>query len=310
MIKTERLTKHYGTIHALSEVDLEVAPGEILGFLGPNGAGKSTTLRILSGYLPPTSGKASINGLDLMNESLAARRCTGYLPENFVAPSELRVSEYLRFRAALKGLSRKQVPAEVQRVAKHLGLEPRLRQPFSALSKGFRQRVGLADALLGDPPALLLDEPFSGLDPLQREEFRTILKNLAAAGKAILFSSHVLPEVEEIATRVLILHQGRSKAVGTLEDLQSHLHEKAKLCVRLSEAGTKAHEVLAAAAQELDFSFEEQNDKSFLIELNDHSHRSDLFQRLAAAKLPVIEFRELRPDLDQLFRSLVEETAT
>ncbi|MDP7063320.1 MAG: ABC transporter ATP-binding protein [Planctomycetota bacterium] len=308
MIKTERLTKHYGTIHALTEVDLEVAPGEILGFLGPNGAGKSTTLRILSGYLPPTSGKASINGLDLMNESLAARRCTGYLPENFVAPSELRVSEYLRFRASLKGLRSKQVPAEVQRVAKHLGLEPRLRQPFSALSKGFRQRVGLADALLGDPPALLLDEPFSGLDPLQREEFRTILKNLATSGKAILFSSHVLPEVEEIAMRVQILHHGRSKAVGTLEDLQSHLHEKAKLCLRLSESGAQCEQVLTDAAKELDFSFTEQNDKSYLIELNDHSKRSELFQRLAASKLPVVEFRELRPDLDQLFRNLVEES--
>jgi|FLOH01.1.fsa_nt_gi ABC-2 type transport system ATP-binding protein len=307
MIKTERLTKRYGSIEALSEVDLQVAPGEILGFLGPNGAGKSTTLRILSGFLPPTSGSASINGLDLMSDSLAARRCTGYLPENFVAPNELRVSEYLRFRAALKGVRRKFVKAEVARVSQHLGLGARLRQPFAALSKGFRQRVGLADALLGNPPALLLDEPFSGLDPLQREEFRRILTELAAAGKAILFSSHVLPEVEEIATRVQILHQGKSKAAGTLLDLQNHLHQKAKLCVRLSQPHATAAEVLCAAASALDFSFEATHPHGFLVEFNDHSRRTELFKILADADLPVIEFSELRPDLDQLFRTLLEE---
>lgn len=310
MIKTERLTKHYGSFAALSEVDLQVAPGEILGFLGPNGAGKSTTLRILSGYLPPTSGKASINGLDLMNDSLAARRCTGYLPENFVAPNELRVVEYLRFRAELKGLARKKVKAEVERVAEHLGLQPRLRQPFSALSKGFRQRVGLADALIGDPPALLLDEPFSGLDPLQREEFRRILRNLAAAGKAILFSSHVLPEVEEIATGVLILHHGKAKAAGTLEELQQHMHHQAEICVRLGEARSGAEEIMRTAADKFCFELAVTNAQSFTFALTDHSLRTELFKFLADANLPVIEFRELRPDLDQLFRSLVEEPAT
>jgi ABC-2 type transport system ATP-binding protein len=310
MIQTERLTKHYGNFAALSEVDLKVAPGEILGFLGPNGAGKSTTLRILSGYLPPTSGKASINGLDLMNDSLAARRCTGYLPENFVAPNELRVVEYLRFRAQLKGLPRKKVKAEVERVAEHLGLQPRLRQPFSALSKGFRQRVGLADALLGNPPALLLDEPFSGLDPLQREEFRQILRDLAAAGKAILFSSHVLPEVEEIATGVLILHQGKSKAVGTLQELQHHLHKRADLCVRLGAKCPQANEIMDRAATKFSFEFETAQDQSFTLSVADHSQRTELFKFLAATDLPVIEFREIRPDLDQLFRSLVEESTT
>ena len=307
MIKTERLTKHYGSFAALSEVDLQVAPGEILGFLGPNGAGKSTALRILSGYLPPTSGKATINGLDLMNDSLAARRCTGYLPENFVAPNELRVVEYLRFRAELKGLGRKKVKGEVERVAEHLGLRPRLRQQFSALSKGFRQRVGLADALIGNPPALLLDEPFSGLDPLQREEFRTILHDLANDGKAILFSSHVLPEVEEIATGVLILHHGKAKAAGTLDELQQHMHHQATLCIRLSEACSNAGEIMNRAAAKFSFQFEASDAQTLNVTLSDHGVRTELFRFLADAKLPVIEFRELRPDLDQLFRSLVEE---
>jgi ABC-2 type transport system ATP-binding protein len=309
MIKTERLTKHYGSFKALSAVDLQVAPGEILGFLGPNGAGKSTTLRILSGFLPPTSGNASVAGLDLTSDSLAARRKTGYLPENFVAPSELRVAEYLRFRCALKGVPRRQVAQEVRRVAKLLGLELRLRQTFAALSKGFRQRVGLADALLGDPPALLLDEPFSGLDPLQREEFRRILLELATTGKAILFSSHVLPEVELIASRVQILHHGASKAVGTLADLQAHLHEKARLLIRLGAEHDQAVAVMTAAADELGFEFEQADARTFRVEMRDHGRRSDLFHELAAADLPVVEFREVQPDLDQLFRSLVEETA-
>ncbi|MDA0666157.1 MAG: ABC transporter ATP-binding protein [Planctomycetota bacterium] len=306
MILTQKLTKKYGNHVALVDLDLEVKPGEILGFLGPNGAGKSTALRILSGYLPPTSGTCSINGKDLALDSLGARRCTGYLPENFVAPSEMRVQEYLLFRARLKGLGRKEAKSSVAQISKRLGLEPRMRQTFASLSKGFRQRVGLADVLLANPPAVLLDEPFTGLDPIQRQEFREILLELAAAGKAVLFSSHVLPEVEEIATRVQILNHGHSRAVGTLDELHRVMQREASLILVLEAGFPEAQSKLEVGRQSFDFELESHSPTQFELHLRKPNMRPKIFSWLAKEGFPVLEFRENRPDLDQLFRTLVE----
>lgn len=309
MILTQKLTKKYGNHVALVDLDLEVKPGEILGFLGPNGAGKSTTLRILSGYLPPTSGSCSIDGKDLALDSLGARRCTGYLPENFVAPSEMRVPEYLMFRARLKGLGRKEAKTSVAQIMKRLGLEPHLRQTFASLSKGFRQRVGLADVLLANPPAVLLDEPFTGLDPIQRQEFREILLELSAAGKAILFSSHVLPEVEEIATRVQILNHGHSRAVGTLSELNQLMQREASLVLVLESGFPAAQSKLEACRQQFSFELESHSSTKFELHLRQPSVRPEIFAWLGKQGFPVLEFRENRPDLDQLFRTLVKEDA-
>lgn len=307
MILTQKLTKKYGNHVALVDLDLEVKPGEILGFLGPNGAGKSTTLRILSGYLPPTSGSCSIHGKDLALDSLSARRSTGYLPENFVAPSEMRVQEYLLFRARLKGLKRAEAKASVAQIVKRLGLEPRMRQTFASLSKGFRQRVGLADVLLADPPAVLLDEPFTGLDPIQRQEFREILLEMAAAGKAILFSSHVLPEVEEIATRVQILNHGHSRAVGTLDELNRFMQREASLLLILESGFSNAQDKLEICRKEFDFKLKCHSSTKFELHLRQPEHRPKIFEWLGKQAFPVLEFRENRPDLDQLFRALVED---
>ena len=221
MIEIEALSKQYGSVLALDRLSISVGKGEILGLLGPNGAGKSTALKILSGYLPQSSGEARVNGLSLREKSLQARALVGYLPENFVAPNELYVAEYLRYRAGLKRITRKQRAAEVLRVMKLVGIEQRAKQRFDALSKGFKQRLGVADCLLGNPPVLILDEPFSGLDPLQRQDFRNILSGLKEEGKAIIFSSHVLPEVEDIADRVLIIHHGKTRVAADIEQLLS-----------------------------------------------------------------------------------------
>jgi len=310
MIRAAKLSKHYGNLVALDQVDFVVPKGEILGFLGPNGAGKSTALRLLSGYLPPTAGQASIAGHDLVQESLSARAHLGYLPENFVAPSDLRVGEYLRFRARLKGLPRAQARRQVTGLAERLGFEDRLRQPFLALSKGFRQRIGLADSLLADPPALLLDEPFSGLDPLQRQEFRAVLRDLADDGKAILFSSHVLPEVEMIADRILVLVHGRARAVGTLTELRSLLHQGGRCEIRVegaSLAGAVAvlRENLGDAVQDLDHYTED----CLHFRLAAGVDRPALFRALAAADCGVVALQEQQPDLEDLFRQVVAEEA-
>lgn len=309
MIRAEKLSKHYGSLVALDQVDLHVSKGEILGFLGPNGAGKSTALRLLSGYLPPSTGKASIAGKDLVQNSLSARAHLGYLPENFVAPSDLRVGEYLRFRARLKGLSRSEAKIQIAAVSKRLAVSDRLRQPFLALSKGFRQRIGLADALLGDPPALLLDEPFSGLDPLQREEFRSILRGLADDGKAILFSSHVLPEVEEIADRILVLVGGRARAAGTLADLRQ-VQQQSGLCeIRFEGNNQQALSELLSNRWGEKVQDLQEHAGGLRFRVDPEVPRTEIFQALASADYGVIALQEIQPDLEDLFRQLVTTEA-
>ena len=309
MIRAEKLSKHYGSLVALDQVDLHVSKGEILGFLGPNGAGKSTALRLLSGYLPPTAGTACIAGKDVVQDSLSARAHLGYLPEHFVAPADLRVGEYLRFRARLKGLGRSEAKTQIAAVSKRLAISDRLRQPFLALSKGFRQRIGLADALLGDPPALLLDEPFSGLDPLQREEFRSILRGLADDGKAILFSSHVLPEVEEIADRILVLVNGRARAAGTLADLRQAQQQSGMCEVRFEGDHQQALFELLSSRWGEQVQGLQEHAGGLRFRLDPEVPRTEVFQALAAADCGVVALQEIQPDLEDLFRQLVTTEA-
>ncbi len=309
MIFADRLTKRFPTVTALEEVSFRVGSGEVLGFLGPNGAGKTTAMRVLSGFLPPTSGRASVDGLDLLQHSLAARRRVGYLPENFSAPSELRVGEYLRYRAGLKGMSSRERRSRVGELGALLGLQDRMRQPFASLSKGYRQRVGLADALLAGPPVLLLDEPFSGLDPLQRQEFRGILRSLAREeGRAILFSSHVLPEVEGLADRILILHLGRVRAEGTLEELSRDLLPETLLRVVTEgdpaalEGAWRREEALAG-----DCPLIARREEALEFRPASPQAGRALFAWLASRGEPVREFRMLPPDLETLFRRWIEK---
>ena len=271
---------------------------------GPNGAGKSTTLRILSGFLPPSSGKASIGDFDLLEDSLSARRLTGYLPEAFAAPPELRVEEYLRYRGRLRGLRAPQLRTRLEAVVGQLNLGPRLRQTFGTLSKGFRQRVGLADALLATPKALLLDEPFGGLDPLQRKEFRDLIRDLAKDGMAILFSSHVLPEVEELANRVLILHQGIARAVGTPAELSGHLNKCVGLRIRIQSSSRTFEEGLCALFPNI--SLETVSDTEWLLHDLEEASQKKLLAWLANRSEQVLEFSPVQPRLEDLFKSMVE----
>ncbi|MEX1024355.1 MAG: ABC transporter ATP-binding protein, partial [Planctomycetota bacterium] len=188
--------------------------GEIVGFLGPNGAGKTTTLRMLTGFLPPSAGTISVAGHDILRDSLAVRQTIGYLPESVPLYAEHRVEEMLLFQGRLHGLARKEAQRRGAEVLARVGLAERARTPIGKLSKGQRQRVGLAVALLPDPDVLILDEPTSGLDPLQRIEVRGLVQELAER-RTVLLSSHILPEIEAICPRVIVLHQGRVAADGT-----------------------------------------------------------------------------------------------
>src|SRR2546421_295465 len=214
MIKVEHLTKKYAGQTAIRDLNFEVGQGEIMGFLGPNGAGKTTTMRILASFLPATSGRASIAGFDVFEQSLQARAHLGYMPENVPLYHDMRVSEYLNYRAALKSIPHRRVSERVGDVKELCGLREVENKLIRALSKGFRQRVGLADALLAEPDLLILDEPTIGLDPNQIRQVRELIKNLGRQ-HTILLSTHILPEVEMTCSRVIIVHRGQIEAFDT-----------------------------------------------------------------------------------------------
>ncbi len=218
MIKVENLTKRYAGHAAVQDISFEVGKGEIMGFLGPNGAGKSTTMRILSSFMPPTSGRASIAGYDVFEQSLQARSHLGYMPENVPLYTDMRVTEYLDYRAALKGVPHRRLAERVGDVIELCGLKEVEQKMIGNLSKGFRQRVGLADALVHEPDLLILDEPTSGLDPNQIRQVRDLIKNLGKQ-HTILLSTHILPEVEMTCSRVIIINKGRIEACDTPENL-------------------------------------------------------------------------------------------
>ncbi len=218
MIKVENLTKRYAGVTALSGVSFEVNRGEIVGFLGPNGAGKSTTMRILTGFIPASSGRVEVAGCDVFEDSLEVRRHIGYMPESNPLYVDMRVKEYLKFRAKIKGVPRSARKDRIQEVLEMCGLSDVRNRVIGHLSKGYRQRVGLADALLADPDLLILDEPTIGLDPVQIRQVRQLIKDLGKR-HTILLSSHILPEVEMTCNRVIIIHRGKILASDTPDNL-------------------------------------------------------------------------------------------
>src|SRR5581483_8366050 len=218
MIEVENLTKRYAGHTAVSDISFTVGRGEIVGLLGPNGAGKSTTMRILSAYMPATSGTVRVAGRDVFTDSIEVRRRIGFMPENNPLHPDMRVREYLKFRARLKGLGRKRSNERVDVVMEQCGLTDVARKIIGQLSKGYRQRVGLADALVHEPELIILDEPTIGLDPHQIRSVRQLIKSLAGT-HTVLISTHILPEAEMTCNRMLIMYKGKILAADTPENL-------------------------------------------------------------------------------------------
>jgi ABC-2 type transport system ATP-binding protein len=236
MIHVSNLTKFYGDYPAIQDVSFDVAAGQIVGFLGPNGAGKTTTMRILAGYLTASSGSASIAGLDVFWNSVEVRRKIGYMPESCPLYGDMRVSEYLHFRAGIKGLYGRERKHRIAYVLGRCWLGDVRRQIIGTLSKGYRQRVGLADTLLTSPPVLILDEPTAGLDPAQIRETRNLIRELAQE-HTVLLSTHILSEVEATCGSVIIIHRGRVAVNSSLADLKTRAGAKAALVVVLDGPG-------------------------------------------------------------------------
>jgi ABC-2 type transport system ATP-binding protein len=232
MIQVSHLTKEYAGRLAVDDISFEVKKGEVVGFLGANGAGKSTTMRILSGYMPPTSGTASVGGKDVFRDSLEVRRQVGYMPENAPLYLDMTVKEYLQFRAALKGLSGKDLRVRTGEVMDLCAVTDVRRRVIANLSKGYRQRVALADALIARPPLLILDEPTNGLDPTQIRQVRELLRGLKSE-HTILLSTHILNEVEQACDRVVMIHHGRIKADDSPRNLTKGLRAAGTVFVEL-----------------------------------------------------------------------------
>jgi ABC-2 type transport system ATP-binding protein len=231
-IAVRNLTKAYGEQKAVDDISFEVKTGEILGFLGPNGAGKTTTMKILTCYMPPTAGSAEVDGLDVIEHSLAVRRKIGYLPEMNPLYHEMNVLDYLEYSAQLHGLRGGAVQHRMREMVQVCGLESVRHKDIGEMSKGFRQRVGLAQAMIHDPEVLILDEPTSGLDPNQIVEIRNLIKRLGRA-KTVILSTHILSEVQATCDRVLIINEGKIVADGTPEHLQKEFHGNESLTLEL-----------------------------------------------------------------------------
>ena len=244
MIQVSHLTKRFAGTTAVDDLSFHVARGEIVGFLGLNGAGKTTTLRILAGFLPPSGGEVTVAGRPVLTDSLEVRRRIGYLPENCPLYPEMRVDEYLRFRAALKGVPARRLRRRVEEVRELCGIADAGRRIVGQLSKGYRQRVGLADALVHEPELLILDEPTIGLDPQQIRQVRELIRGLADR-HTILLSSHILPEVEMTCHRVMILNQGRLLASDSTANLRQLLARRTRVAAELRAPEAELREELA-----------------------------------------------------------------
>ena len=306
MIEVERLTKLYGPLPALREVSFRVDQGEILGFLGPNGAGKTTTLRILTCFIPPTSGLARIAGLDCREHPLEVRTKIGYLPETVSLYADMTVRRFLAFAASAKGVSRSRRGHEVERVMERCSIEEVRSRIIGHLSKGYRQRLGIAQALINDPPILILDEPTIGLDPAQIVEIRTLIKELAGE-RTIILSSHILPEVSQICQRILVINRGQIVATDTPANLTSQLRRTLQIGLQIEGPDAEIREELAAVEGVLQVQ-PGQGPATYLVETDRHRDlRPELARRVVARGWQLRELRTQELSLEEIFMELVTE---
>ncbi len=313
MIRADSLTKRFGSFTASADVSFEVAACEIVGFLGPNGAGKSTTMRILSSVFPPTSGRAFVAGIDVVGDSLEARRHVGYFPERIALYVDMTVREYLSYVAEMKGVAPARRRTAVEQPLDACNLESVAHRLIGTLSKGYRQRVGIAQALVGDPPVLILDEPTAGLDPEQVADMRDRI-NALRGSRTLILSTHILPEVEATCDRVIILNHGRVLAVDTPANLNRRLRPLSQIHVELRGSGARAAEILLGLDGVRDVRAIEGRDPdvaALAIEVDkERDVRGTVAAGLTGAGFELLELRPVNLSLEDIFLNLVTERST
>ncbi len=311
MIEVENLTKYYGPTVGIRDLSFKVSSGEVIGFLGPNGAGKTTLMKILTCFMPPTSGTARILGFDILRDSLEVRRRIGYLPEHVPLYEEMSVGEYLEFVSRLKGIPGRSIPGSVEYAIEHCGLESVFRRTVGKLSKGFRQRVGIGQAIIGEPEILILDEPTIGLDPKQIIEIRGLIKSLGTE-RTVILSSHILPEVSQICNRIIIINRGELAAAGSPENLQEQLKKSSVIRIGLKEPESMERAKDVILGIEGVGSIKEQapqGETAYLTveSTTDIDLRGDIVKRLVEAGQPIVEVHGEELSLEDIFLRLVKE---
>ena len=306
MIVAEKLTKFYGLKPAVQDVSFHVNQGEIVGFLGPNGAGKTTILRTLTCFMPPTSGRVLIGGLDTRRDSLRVRKKIGFLPENVPLYNELSVDRFLAFSGSVKGLARKELTNEIDRVAGICGLVEHRKRLIKHLSKGLKQRVGLAQALLNDPSILILDEPTTGLDPAQIVEIRDLVRNLGGQ-RTVLLSSHILPEVSQVCKRVIIVNQGRIIAEDTPGGLTEQVQKGRRTVLSVDGPAPDVKQKLLSL-EGVSHVEEAEQEGTFLVEsVSNENIRPLMAKAVVESNWGLREMRSKDLSLEDVFIKLVTE---
>jgi ABC-2 type transport system ATP-binding protein len=311
VIEVQNLTKRYGPFTAVSDLSFRVERGEILGFLGPNGAGKTTTMRILTGYMPATEGKAIVAGFDIFDQPIEAKRRIGYLPETPPLYPDMTVRDYLTFVAKIKGVPASERKTRVGTVMEKTRVADMAERLCARLSKGYKQRVGLAQALIHNPDVLVLDEPTAGLDPKQIIETRELIKGLAG-DHTIVLSTHILPEVSQTCQRIVIIAKGRVVAVDTPDNLTARLRGSETLYVQIDASGADAVNALSQVAGVIRIAEADRKGQVVGYEVESEQGR-DVRRELARAVVQqgwgLLEFRPLRMSLEEIFLSLTTEDA-
>jgi ABC-2 type transport system ATP-binding protein len=309
LIEVEHLVKSYGPARAVNDISFKVEKGEILGFLGPNGAGKTTTMRILTGYLPATGGTARVAGFDVFEQSMEVRKRIGYLPETPPLYPEMTISDYLAFVARIKGVAEADLPNRVAEAMRLTNLTERKDELIKRLSRGYKQRVGIAQAIVHNPDVVILDEPTVGLDPNQIKDVRRLIKSLAG-DHTIILSTHILPEVEMTCDRVVIINKGRIAAIDTTENLTTQLKggERVHLQVRGSEE--RLRETLAAMDSVKSVEVKSNEDSLVNADIESESGtdlRAQIASRIVSAGFDLLELRAVNLSLEDIFMQLTTE---
>jgi ABC-2 type transport system ATP-binding protein len=309
MIKVNNLSKFYADVEAVKSISFELNQGEVVGFLGANGAGKSTTLKVMTGFLSPTSGTVYVNDMNILNETHDIQKQIGYLPELNPLYVEMRVYDLLQFTATIRNISGKAFKDALARVVEQCGLKGVIHKNISDCSKGYKQRIGLACAMIHDPKILILDEPVTGLDPNQIVEIRNLIKDLGSE-KLVLMSSHILQEIQATVNRIIIIHKGEIVADGTNEELMSGFMGNAKLTLEIKNAKDSSLKSLSEQIPNLTIITSESKNGSKLINLEypkDQDPREAIFQYAVDSKWVITEMSPHSANLESIFRNLTTE---
>ena len=312
MIKVENLSKFYGDVKAVKSINFELNDGEIVGFLGANGAGKSTTLKVMTGYLTPTSGNVYVNDLDIQSNTLEIQKQIGYLPELNPLYSEMRVYDLLEFTGNIRNITGKAFKNSLARVVEQCGLKGVIHRMVSECSKGYKQRIGLACAMIHDPKILILDEPVTGLDPNQIVEIRNLIKDLGTE-KLVLMSSHILQEIQATVNRIIIIHNGEIVADGTNEELMSGFMGNTKLTLEIKNAEDNTVKALTEKIPSISLVDTTTRNGSQILHLEypkEKDPREELFQYAIDSNWVVIEMSPHSVNLESIFRTLTMEDKT